>query len=547
MKKRLIAMSAAFCIFASCMGALSVSATNATSLFADDFSSAELDGSWKKTVGAAINNSQDETHGNVLSYSSGASEAGSWNRFGRDITPVSDGTVNISFDMNVKSFDSSVTSNNSLELHLYNNNIASTNSWRPEGAGKNTILRLSSINNKVYISPTKVSTDAWVVNAANYSYEVTTGEWVNVNIAVDLSNNNIEYYFNNKLYYTNTDCATVRQYLCKIGAVVIEGVPLATNEEIWFDNFKVTKTAADGSQESAVIIEDFSSQKLTSPLFNRNESIEKCVNVTYQETSTGTGDYAVRLARISNTEQLSGKANLNFDINASGYQGHTKTTGKTVMEFDYLSNNTDNVNIKFCNPDDNNKYNNLIILYTTSAYAAPNTFIKENAANALHHAKITVDYDLKKFILTFDGTSQEVTFATLGYSGNTAVNKFKFASWAPDTMWYQLDNIKIYHLESAALSGISVDATESGYTVSANASAADSNLSNMCLIASFYNGDRFVGAKQLTASWAGETDVVTASVEKSSDTYDTVKAYMWKSVTNPAQYYDAAVYPVNNQ
>lgn len=546
MKKRLIAMSAAFCIFASGVGALSVSAINANTLFSDDFSSAELDRSWKKTGGTSIKDSQ-YSHGNVLSYAS-TETATSWNRVGHDITPVSDGTVNISFDMNVKSFDSSVSQLNSLELHLYNNNIASTDSWRPDGAGKNTVLRLSSISNTAYISPTKVSTDAWVDNAANYSYEVTTGEWVNVNIAVDLSNNNIEYYFNNKLYYTNTDCATVRQYLCKIGAVVIEGVPLAKNEEVWFDNFKVTKTAADGSQESAVITEDFSSQTLTSPLFSRNESVATYVDVTYPETSTG--DYALKLARISGTDQSSNnskKANLNFDINASGYQGHTKTTGKTVMEFDYLSNNKDNVNIKFCNPDNSNNYSNLIILYTTTAYAAPNTFIKENVENTLHHAKIVVDYDLKKFILTFDGTSQEVTFATLGYSGNTAVNKFKFASWAPDTMWYQLDNIKIYHLESAALSGISVDATESGYTVSANASAADSNLSNMCLIASFYNGNKFVGAKQLTASWAGTTDVVTASVDKIGGTYDTVKAYMWKSVTDPAQYYDAAVYQVNNQ
>ncbi|MGN0182742.1 MAG: hypothetical protein ACI4DP_10110, partial [Candidatus Ornithomonoglobus sp.] len=108
---------------------------------------------------------------------------------------------------------------------------------------------------------------------------------------------------------------------------------------------------AEAAVLSGVTAEDFSRKEISAPL--RNESVTDYVSETFPDT--GSDDYAMRLERIGGTGIADGTKrmhNIDFIWDMSDdelYPAYAKAEGKTVIAFDYLSNNNNNVELQYHN------------------------------------------------------------------------------------------------------------------------------------------------------------------------------------------------------
>ena len=552
MKKRLLAMVTAVLMLTTCfvqLGPVSVSAAEGSTVFSDDFEGGDLAAKgWGKTGAASavsVYNYGGE-YGNVLKYSS------EWDRFGINVdSPIESGKVKVSFDFNPSVYTIPDSDYKTFAVSFLKHNMnAEIKPNIDNGDNYWDVLRFSNLNGKMYISPTVavkngIFSNSWVEPAETCGYRPELGEWVRVDMVLDIEDGSIAYYFNGVHYCTNkTD--ELKNTLTQLGAVMFRGINFPAGGVLYIDNMKidkgdvdfnaaytksnqknntvdvrfnstisadavltndtvsltkmggsavtierVTKVTADtvrikyqgqldpgreykisvsGGVRSVLgdalsgdimfnadalsvseLSEDFSGQQIVEPF--KNDSEAAFVAASFPETSTG--DYALRLSRIEGTGVTDDLLhNLFFMVNMSDetkYGDFKRTTGKTTIAFDYISNNENFVNFRYWDSVQG-KYVTLLIMYTTNAYTPTNQYICDISSNTSYHIEITVDYENSQYIINFAGNSKTVAFSDVAYDPATegGMNKFYFSSWAGDTMWYQFDNFKFTHEEDIA-------------------------------------------------------------------------------------------------
>ncbi|MGN0180919.1 MAG: hypothetical protein ACI4DP_00660, partial [Candidatus Ornithomonoglobus sp.] len=65
-----------------------------------------------------------------------------------------------------------------------------------------------------------------------------------------------------------------------------------------------------------------------------------------------------------------------------------------------------------------------------------------------HHIELVIDYDIELYSVQIDSNdAKTISFADAGYNAaaSGAMRLFRLHSWAEDIMYYQLDNLIIYH------------------------------------------------------------------------------------------------------
>lgn len=246
MKKRIIALlTAAFTLSASFTlpGAVFADETvntteTSTVLFEDNFESGSLNG-WIKSSGSVptvIDYGGD--YGKVAKYS-----GSQWDLFGYSLNePVQSGKIKISYDFNPVSFKAG---ENGQTLRFSLLKLPLTSNARPDsGDGYWAFLRYSYLSDEnEYLSPTKAvvngaANNGWIEPSSTVGYKSTKGEWIRVNIVVDIDNGVVDYYFNGK-HYCKNESTDIKNTLTQFRSFLFDGMGFDNSTCFYFDNFKI--------------------------------------------------------------------------------------------------------------------------------------------------------------------------------------------------------------------------------------------------------------------------------------------------------------------
>lgn len=242
-KKRILSAFLSVCtLFSGVYAAVPVTAAdNAVTIFSDDFSGANLAASgWGKTGGAAAVSiaAAGGAYGSVLQYKS------TWDRCGINLTPVTSGTVQISFDINPHEIAADIAANNVFELYVLRGSMK-TDITPDTDSGDDywTVLRLSKLQDTMYLSPTIAvsngkASNLWLEPSVENGIAAKTDEWIRADISVNLDEGKIDYYFNGKYYCTNSS-EELKSVFDSVGALLFRGNNFSPTSSVYIDNVSV--------------------------------------------------------------------------------------------------------------------------------------------------------------------------------------------------------------------------------------------------------------------------------------------------------------------
>lgn len=330
------------------------------------------------------------------------------------------------------------------------------------------------------------------------------------------------------------------------GAITVFQINAWAVDTLWFqlDNIKITK------QEKNTVVEDFSSQSVSSP-FATDANDMNAVKIEYPQVDGD--DYALKIARIEGTGYTANSVyhNLVFDVdlsNANDYPAFQKTSGKNIIEFDYVSNQTANVDVKADNTGIEKNFftlstdvNNTCVANTSNNEKLQS--VEGYSANKKCKVQLIIDYNAKMYSVSMNGgKATQISFADFGYDPATAgaITKLRLASWTKDKLWFQLDNISIIHIDE----NMSVELKEDKYNVLAVLYGAESTTKNVCMIAAFYKDGSLVDfACDANVSVEKGINKINKEIDKTDKAeHDKVRIFLWDTLDSLSPILDVAEY-----